>query len=83
MWKAADKNGDGLLDSAEFQAFSNPEEHPDMLPLILNQTLRNKDTDNDGSISFQVKTYLVLLYHYRQFVIIVDFRNILVTEVPN
>ncbi|KAL1490461.1 hypothetical protein ABEB36_013150 [Hypothenemus hampei] len=53
MWQAADKDHDGLLNETEFQAFSNPEEHPDMLPIILNQTLRNKDTDKDGAISFQ------------------------------
>ncbi|KAF7266303.1 hypothetical protein GWI33_020331 [Rhynchophorus ferrugineus] len=53
MWKAADKNKDGVLDSQEWIAFSNPEEHPDMIPIILQQTLRNRDNDNDGSINFQ------------------------------
>ncbi|CAH1960034.1 unnamed protein product [Acanthoscelides obtectus] len=54
MWQAADKNRDGLLDSTEWIAFSHPEEHPDMLPVILEQTLREKDKDGDGVISFQV-----------------------------
>lgn len=54
MWDAADKNQDGILDVKEFQVFSNPEEYPEMIPLILNQTLKNKDLDKDGSISFQV-----------------------------
>lgn len=53
MWDAADKNQDGILDVKEFQVFSNPEEYPEMIPLILNQTLKNKDLDKDGSISFQ------------------------------
>lgn len=54
MWQAADRNQDGILDVKEFQVFSNPEEYPEMLPLILNQTLKNKDLDKDGGISFQV-----------------------------
>lgn len=53
MWKAADRNGDGILNSDEWIAFSSPEEHPDMLPFILEQTLRDKDTDKDGALSFQ------------------------------
>lgn len=53
MWKAADINGDDVLDASEWTAFSHPEEHPAMLPHILEQTLRDKDTDNDGAISFQ------------------------------
>ncbi|KAJ8960979.1 hypothetical protein NQ318_020283 [Aromia moschata] len=53
MWKAADTNGDGQLDSQEWVSFSHPEEHPNMLPLILEQTLKEKDKDGDGSISFQ------------------------------
>lgn len=53
MWKAADKNGDDVLDFQEWLVFSNPEEHPEMLPIILQQTLKNKDQDNDGAINFQ------------------------------
>lgn len=53
MWKAADANGNDILEGDEWVAFSHPEEHPDMLPHILEQTLRDKDTDKDGSISFQ------------------------------
>lgn len=53
MWKAADANGDGQLDSDEWVSFSHPEEHPNMLPVILDQTLKEKDKDGDGSISFQ------------------------------
>ncbi|XP_060519044.1 reticulocalbin-2 isoform X2 [Cylas formicarius] len=53
LWKAADKNNDNLLDSQEWIAFSNPEEHPDMIPLILEQTLKSKDKDGDKVITFQ------------------------------
>lgn len=53
MWQAADTNNDGSLDSKEWIAFSHPEEHPSMLPIILEQTLRDKDKDGDKSISFQ------------------------------
>jgi hypothetical protein len=53
LFEAADKNKDGSLNKAEFLMFSHPEEHPDMLPVILKQTLQDKDTDGDGFISFQ------------------------------
>ena len=50
---AADANNDGLLDHEEFGKFHSPEEHPEMLPIILEQTLRDKDTNKDGKIDFQ------------------------------
>lgn len=53
LWQFADKNQDGRLSDEEWFAFSNPEEHPAMLPHIIEQTLRDKDTDGDGNISFQ------------------------------
>ncbi|XP_063601851.1 reticulocalbin-2-like isoform X1 [Penaeus indicus] len=53
LFNAADKNIDGRLDDMEFLAFSHPEESPDMLPIILQQTLEEKDTNNDGLIDFQ------------------------------
>jgi len=53
MWNAADVNGDGILEGDEWVAFTHPEEHPAMLPHILAQTLKDKDKDNDGSLSFQ------------------------------
>ncbi|XP_046990151.1 reticulocalbin-2 [Schistocerca americana] len=53
IFEAADKNKDGALDKSEFVRFSHPEDHPDMLPLILKQTLSEKDTDGDGFIDFK------------------------------
>lgn len=53
MFDAADKNKDGVLEKKEFLSFSHPEEHPDMLPVILKNTLEEKDKDNDGEINFQ------------------------------
>lgn len=53
MWKAADVNNDGVLDVNEWVSFSHPEEHPNMLPIILEQTLKDKDKDEDGAINFQ------------------------------
>ena len=53
LFNAADKNIDGRLDEKEFLAFTHPEEHPDMLPIILHQTLEEKDTNRDGVIDFQ------------------------------
>lgn len=52
-FNAADLNGDGYLDSDEFKAYTHPEETPRMFPLLLQQALDDKDTDKDGSISFQ------------------------------
>ncbi|XP_043272730.1 reticulocalbin-2 [Venturia canescens] len=49
----ADLNNDGLLDKEEFKAYTHPEETPRMYPLLLQQALEEKDTDKDGSISFQ------------------------------
>lgn len=53
VFAAADLNKDGLLTRDEFVLFISPEEHPEMLPIILNQTLRDKDTNHDSKISFQ------------------------------
>lgn len=53
VFETADLNNDGELNRDEFVLFISPEEHPIMLPILLNQTLREKDTDNDGKINFQ------------------------------
>ncbi|XP_071544275.1 reticulocalbin-2 isoform X1 [Panulirus ornatus] len=53
LFNTADKNIDGRLDDQEFLAFTHPEEHPDMLPIVLQQTLDEKDINKDGVIDFQ------------------------------
>ena len=53
MFEYADKNKDGSLDKKEFLLFSHPEEQPEMFPLILQQTLDDKDLNKDGFIDFQ------------------------------
>lgn len=53
VFAAADLNDDGELDREEFVLFISPEEHPQMLPIILNQTLRARDKNGDGKIDFQ------------------------------
>lgn len=53
MFNGSDLNQDGWLSSEEFVLFISPEEHPQMLPIILEQTLRDRDLNNDGRIDFQ------------------------------
>lgn len=53
MFDAADLNADGALQLNEFVAFLSPEEFAHMLPVILEQTLRDKDANRDGRIDFQ------------------------------
>lgn len=53
LFSAADLNRDGELGREEFVLFISPEEHPEMLPIILNQTLRDKDKNGDGKVDFQ------------------------------
>lgn len=53
MFNASDINKDGILTHDEFLMFISPEEHPTMIPVILEQTLRDKDKNGDGKIDFQ------------------------------
>lgn len=52
MWAVADVDNNGRLDLEEFEVFSNPEDHEQMHQFLINQTLREKDTNNDGIINF-------------------------------
>lgn len=53
MFDGADLNKDGVLNPEEFNLFQNPEEHPQMLPVVMEQTMRDKDTNRDGKIDFK------------------------------
>lgn len=53
MFNAVDENKDGVLNFKEFVMFFNPEDYPKMHPIIIEQTLKEKDLDYDGKISFQ------------------------------
>lgn len=52
LFAAADRNHDGFLDQKEYLPFTHPEEDPEMLPVILKQTLEEKDKNGDGEIDF-------------------------------
>jgi len=53
LFLAADTDGNGYLDTTEFLAFSHPEEDENMKPHVLEQVLKDRDTNGDGSIDFQ------------------------------
>ena len=53
LFEAADKDNDGSLTKTEFLSFTHPEEDAEMIRPVLTLTLRAKDTNNDGKISFQ------------------------------
>ncbi|CAK9134965.1 unnamed protein product, partial [Ilex paraguariensis] len=53
LFQAADSNGDGVLDATEYKRFCNPEDFADMLPILLTNTLDEKDLNKDGLISFE------------------------------
>mmetsp|Transcript_6278 Transcript_6278/g.12810 ORF Transcript_6278/g.12810 Transcript_6278/m.12810 type:complete len:284 (+) Transcript_6278:89-940(+) len=50
-FQAADLNGDSMLDASELPALFYPETHPGVLAVTVAETLRQKDTDNDGKLT--------------------------------
>lgn len=53
LFEAADLNRDGVLDKAEYKRFCNPEDFGDMLPILIQNTLEEKDLNKDGHIDFE------------------------------
>jgi len=53
LFSAADANKDGHLHKKEYLAFTHPEEDPNLKPHVLEQVLKDKDTDKNGELSFQ------------------------------
>ncbi|XP_070396021.1 reticulocalbin-2 isoform X2 [Dermacentor albipictus] len=52
-FKAADANGDGVLDKNEFPKFSHPSEFPEMQETLYEETMKRKDVDKDGYLSLE------------------------------
>ena len=50
-WKKADSDSDGQLTKVEFQSFLHPEDHPNMVDIVVLETLEDMDQDKDGGIS--------------------------------
>jgi len=50
-FKAADSNGDGVLDKNELPALFYPEIHEGVLTVNVGETMRQKDTNKDGKLS--------------------------------
>ncbi|XP_013789368.1 reticulocalbin-2-like [Limulus polyphemus] len=53
LFKAADLNGDGILDKSEFSAFANPEEFVHMHQVLYEQTMVKRDKNKDGYLSLE------------------------------
>jgi Ca2+-binding EF-hand superfamily protein len=53
IFDASDLDRDGTLDKNEFRHYSHPEESDKVRPVLVKQTLTEKDKDGDGALSFQ------------------------------
>ncbi len=53
LFQGADLNKDGALDVTEYRRFCNPEDFADMLPILIQNTLEEKDLNKDGYIDFE------------------------------
>ncbi|XP_022691877.1 reticulocalbin-2-like [Varroa jacobsoni] len=53
LFALADDDRDGLLSKEEFPAFSHPHEFSKMHMLLVNHTMRRKDTNKDGKLTLE------------------------------
>lgn len=53
LFKAADGNGDGVLDKDELPALMSPGTHSKVLDVVVKTSIRDADTDKNGKLSFQ------------------------------
>lgn len=52
-FKAADENGDGLLDSHEIAFLSTPETHEGVLTILVTGIMHDQDKNKDGKLSYE------------------------------
>ncbi|GIY49305.1 calumenin [Caerostris darwini] len=53
LFKAADVNGNGVLEKSEYSGFSHPEELEHMHQVVYEQAMRKRDKNKDGFLSFE------------------------------
>ncbi|XP_054708745.1 reticulocalbin-2-like [Uloborus diversus] len=53
LFNAADIDGDGILNKAEYPSFSHPEEFEHMHQIVFEQAMRKRDRNQDGYLSFE------------------------------
>lgn len=76
LFSVADEDHDGFLTKQEFPAFSHPHEFSKMHTLLVNHTMRRKDTNNDGMKDYftnSIELFYVFLW-YDIWIELMEFR---------